>query len=359
MSSNQSPGNRLLTVLVIAIAIIAAGYAIRHTFSCFLLAFVIAYLLDPFVALLERRNIVRVYGITILYIILGVFSVFFIVYLVPLLNQRWAALIHALPLYLQKVKEIVQTWEGRFEPAYASEEWRWLLDNLVGSMDNLFSRIGSGVYAAVTRVVFNLFNLILAPILVFFMLYYKRDAVTGITNWLPVGQRDAILDAGREINASIGGYIKGQFVVSLIVAFLVTLALIFLGVDFPLFNGIFAGVASILPFIGVILATLPPLFFAYVKFQSGFVTFKVIASFALIYFLEGYLIKPLVFKGAMNLNPLVTIIAVMALGEIMGFWGILLAIPIAAAIKVFSSHLRRGDFNSVNSSRNNKTKEGD
>jgi len=116
-------------------------------------------------------------------------------------------------------------------------------------------------------------------------------------------------------------------------------------VDYALFNGIFAGLASILPFIGVIIATIPALFFAYVKFQSGLIIVKVIAAFAVIYFLEGYVIKPLVFKEAMNLNPLVTIIAVMAFGELMGFWGILLAIPIAAAVKIFSSHLRRGDFN--------------
>jgi putative permease len=345
MSLNQSAGNRLLTALLIVVAIIAAGYAIRHTFSCFLLAFVIAYLLDPFVLFLERRKLSRVYALTILYILLGLFSLFFLIYMVPLLSLRWEALIRDLPLYMQKVKVIIQNLEKRFEPAYASDELRWLLDNLLGSMDTLFSRIGTVAYAAMTRVVFNIFNLILAPILVFFMLYYKRDIITGITVWLPAGQREAFLDAGREINASIGGYLKGQFVVSLIVTILVTAALFFLGVDFPLFNGIFAGVASILPFIGVILATLPPLFFAYVKFQSGFVIFKLLASFALIYFLEGYLIKPLVFRGAMNLNPLVTIITVMALGEIMGFWGILLAIPIAAAVKVFSSHLRRGDFN--------------
>jgi len=201
------------------------------------------------------------------------------------------------------------------------------------------------MYTAATKVVFNIFNLILAPILVFFMLYYKRDIVTGITAWLPAQQRETILAMGREINASIGGYIKGQFVVSLIVAILATIALFFLDVDYPLFNGIFAGLASILPFIGVILATIPALFFAFVKFQSGFAIFKVITAFAVIYFFEGYIIKPLVFKGAMDLNPLVTIIAVMAFGEMMGFWGILLAIPIAAAVKVFTSHLRRGDFN--------------
>ena len=131
-------------------------------------------------------------------------------------------------------------------------------------------------------------------------------------------------------------------------ATLATSALFYLNVDYSLLNGIFAGLASILPFIGVILATLPALFFAYVKFQSGIVILKVIAAFAVIYFLEGYVVKPLVFKGALNLNPLVTIISIMAFGELLGFWGILLGIPIAAAVKIFSYHLRRGDFNGVN-----------
>jgi putative permease len=345
MTSNRQVGNRVITALLIAVALIAAGYAIRHTFSCFLLAFVIAYLLDPFVVLMERRKLARNYGIIILYGLLGLFSVFFILYLGPLLNLRWESMIRDLPLYLQKGKEIMQKWQGGIGPVGATGEWRWLMDNLVGGMDELVSRIGSGVYAAVTQVFFNLFNLVLAPILVFFMLFYKQEIKTGIKKWIPPGQSYTILEMGREVNASIGGYIKGQLFVSLIVAVLSSIALFFLEVDYPLFNGIFAGLASIIPFIGVIIATIPPLFFAYVKFQSGLIIVKVIAAFAVIYFLEGYVIKPLVFKEAMNLNPLVTIIAVMAFGELMGFWGILLAIPIAAAVKIFSSHLRRGDFN--------------
>jgi putative permease len=132
----------------------------------------------------------------------------------------------------------------------------------------------------------------------------------------------------------------------LIVAALSTIALYLLDVDYALLNGIFAGFASILPFIGVVLATLPPLFFAYVKFQSGISLLKVLSVFSLIYFIEGYLIKPIVFRESMNLNPLVTILFVMSLGELMGFWGILLAIPIAAAMKITLSHIRQGDFKS-------------
>jgi len=70
---------------------------------------------------------------------------------------------------------------------------------------------------------------------------------------------------------------------------------------------------------------------------------KVAISFALIYFLEGYVVKPLVFKESLDLNPLMTIIMVMAFGELMGFWGVLLAIPITASMKIITEHLRRVD----------------
>ena len=280
----------------------------------------------------------------ILYIALGIIGVFCFVFLLPLVNIRWGTLLTELPKYLQKGKDLVLGSGDSTEPAYVTTELRWLLDQIIGSMDTLLSKLGSGIYSAAGRMAFNLLNLLLAPILVFFMLFYKQDIIDGITSWIPSRHRETILAQGREINASIGGYLRGQLIISLIVAVLATLALFYLNVDYALLNGIFAGCASVLPFIGVILAIIPPLFFAYVKFQTGIILVKVLAAFGLIYFMEGYLIKPLVFKKSMNLNPLVTIIVVMAFGELMGFWGILLAIPIAAAIKIVSSHVRHGSF---------------
>ncbi len=334
----------MIAALLTAAALFGAGLALRHTASCFLLAIVLAYLFDPFVVMLERRKLSRMTGIAILYLILVVITIFVVAYLVPFLNMRWESLLRDLPRYLQKGKEIVLGWQGNYRPAYAGEEWRWLFEKITNSFDRLLGKLGAGFYDAATSFAFNLFNLILAPILVFFMLSYKELIVNGIVGWLPVGRRALFRELGREINVSIGGYVRGQLFVSLIVAVLSTIALMALDIDYPLLNGIFAGLASVLPFIGVVLATIPPLFFAYVKFQSGLMLLKVIGSFAIIYFLEGYLVKPLVFKEAMDLNPLTTIIVVMAFGELMGFWGILLAIPIAAAGKIVSYHLRRGDF---------------
>lgn len=344
MNSVQPNAIRYMLLLALAAITIAAGYALRHTVSCFLLSLVLAYLLDPLLVYLERNRVPRVYGIIILYIILAIFSAIILIFFVPFLTLRWQQLIQNFPDYLQKIQTLAQGWKSQLFPSAAAEEWRWLVESATENVDKLLGRIGSGLYATFTSMVFNLFNLVLAPILVFFMLFYKQAIMDGITSWLPTRRRETLLALGREINASIGGYIRGQFAVSAIVAILSAIALFVLDVDYALFNGIFAGLASILPFIGVILATIPALFFAYVKFQSGIAMFQVVAAFSVIYFLEGYVIKPLVFKEAMDLNPLVTVIVVMAFGELMGFWGILLAIPIAAAGKILAHYIRQGKF---------------
>ncbi len=344
MSLSQPAANRTALILLVVAAFVAAGYALQHTLSCFLLSFVFAYLVDPLVVALERRRVRRMHGIALIYLLLGICTLIFVTFFAPLISRNWLAFVHSLPLYLQKAEDMILAWKERFLLPYSAEEWRWLLDTLTGQLDKLFGKAGAGIYTAVSSAVFNLFNIILAPILVLFMLMYKEPVIAGITSWLPPARREAILAVGREINVSIGGYLRGQLIVSFIVAVFATVALFVLGVDHPVFNGVFAGLASILPFIGVILATLPPLFFAYIKFQSGVALFKVLASFSVIYFLEGYVVKPVVFKGAMDLNPLVTIIFVMAFGELAGFWGILLAIPIAAAVKILGQHIQRGEF---------------
>lgn len=330
------------TAVLVIVAV--AGYLMKHTLSCFLLSFVLAYLLDPLVVSAERRGRRRSHAIAVLYAVLTVFAVFFMIFLVPVVTSRWQDLIRNLPTYLQKMKTLSGQLKQGYTPAYGAAEWQWIIDSFTGSLDSMTGKLGAGVYSAASTVAFNILNILLAPILVFFMLHYKQAVKDELIRWLPPNQKPLILQIGEEVNRSVGGYIRGQLIVSLIVALLSAVALYMLDVDYALLNGLFAGIASILPFIGVVLATIPPLFFAYVKFQTGTALLQVIGVFSVIYFVEGYLIKPLVFKEAMNLNPLVTIIFVMALGELMGFWGILLAIPIAAALKITLEHVRQGDF---------------
>jgi putative permease len=335
---------KLIAIILLLCLLAAAGYALQHTISCFLLSWIIAYLLDPLVIKIEERGITRTYALALLYCVLGVLTVFFLTFMLPKITMNWDAFLRELPQYLQKIKQIAMEWKSRIPDRYGSDEILWLLDKASANVDTAAERTGAWAYGFAGRIFFNLFNILLSPILVFFMLYYKQTVIETLASWIPEQRRPIVLGIGQEVNSSIGGYLRGQVFVSIIVGVLASLALFSISIPHPLFCGIFAGAASVLPFIGVIIAVLPALFFAWFQYQSVAVLLKILIAFGVIYFLEGYIIKPLVFKRSMNLNPLVTIIMVMALGELLGFWGILLALPIAAAMKITWGHLIAGDF---------------
>jgi putative permease len=340
----RSDYGRLIAGILLLCLLAAAGYALKHTISCFLLSWVIAYLLDPLVITIEKRGATRAYALALLYTALGVLTFFFLTFMVPKLTMSWDSFLHELPQYLQKIKQITLEWKGRIPDRYGSEEIQWLLDKVSANVDTAVENTGNLVYGFAGRIFFNLFNIILSPILVFFMLYYKQTVIATLASWIPEHRTEIVLGIGREVNSSIGGYLRGQVIVSLIVAVFSSLALYIISIPHPIFCGMFAGAASILPFIGVIIAVFPALFFGWFQYQSMTILLKVVIAFSVIYFLEGYIVKPLVFKKSMNLNPLVTIIMVMALGELLGFWGILLALPIAAAAKITWGHFIAGDF---------------
>ncbi|HIJ81067.1 MAG TPA: AI-2E family transporter [Desulfuromonadales bacterium] len=347
MPHSHAPRNdygRFIAAILVLCLLAGAGYALQHTISCFLLSWVIAYLLDPLVIRAERQGLKRVYALWLLYAVLAVLTFFFLTFIVPAITINWDAFIRDLPLYIQKIKFTALQWKERVPDRYGSDEIRWLIEKFSAKVDSIVENAGFWAYSFGTRIFFNLFNIVLSPILVFFMLYYKQTVVDTLASWIPSYRSELILGIGREVNSSIGGYLRGQVVISIIVAILSAVALLTLSIPHPFFCAIFAGAASILPFIGVLIATLPALFFAWFKFQSVDVILQTGIAFAVIYFVEGYIIKPLVFKESMNLNPLVTIIMVMALGETLGFWGILLALPIASAIKIAWGHFIKGDF---------------
>jgi putative permease len=341
---HRSDYGKLIAAILLLCLVAAAGYALRHTISCFLLSWIIAYLLDPLLMRAEKHGIRRLRALVLLYCVISVLGVFFLAIIVPKLTMGWDAFIRDLPLYIQKIKQIALDWKSRVPDRYVSEEIQWLIDKTSDGIDTTARKTGGMAYSFGTRIIFNLFNIVLSPILVFFMLYYKQTIKETAKTLLPAQHSAIIIDIGREVNSSTGGYLRGQVIVSIIVAVLSTIVLLVLDVPHPIFCGIFAGAASVLPFIGVIIATLPALFFAWFKYQTLASLTQVGIAFGSIYFLEGYIIKPLIFKESMNLNPLMTIIMVMALGELLGFWGIMLALPIAAAIKITWGHAIKGDF---------------
>jgi len=334
--------NRIVLLLCGGLAaLVAACYFISHTFSALLTSLVLAYLLNPLLKYLERRGFDRPTALGLLYGI-GVFAAFLSSFvLIPYFGHQFDALGKALPVYLQTMQGWLEKWKSTLAGYYGGEEGIWLLDRLEETINHWAAALSDLGYSQLKKLFFAAFNLLLAPILVFFMLLYKQHTVDFIKRMFHHRERNYLLELGREINHSLERFLVGMLCDCLLVGLLTAAALKLIGVEFPILNGLFAGLASIVPFLGVLVAMIPPALIGYAQTGDIWLIPKVAAAYFVInVIIEGNLIKPLVMKHTLRLNPLAVIFAVMAMGELLGFWGIVLAIPTAAVIKICTAELR-------------------
>jgi putative permease len=335
MTGDKS-GIKTIYILAAAFAVfLLAGYFLRHTFSALLTSLVIAYLFNPLLKYLEKRGFDRFTALALLYgiaVLAGLLASFL---LIPYFLHQTEALANALPHYVQNIRAALEAWKVQMAPYYAEEEGVWLLDQAQEYLALAAQDISGTGYKHLQGLLFGAFDLILSPILVFLILYYKEFFKGIIKRAVPRSESSHLTELGGKINRSLERFILAMVLDCLLVGTLTSAALYFLGIEFPLLNGLFSGFASIVPFFGVMVAVIPAAFIGYARNGDLSMIPKVCAAYFLIHvIIEGNLIKPLVMRRTLKLNPLAVIFSVMAMGELLGFWGIVLAVPLAAVINI-------------------------
>lgn len=326
-------------------AVLLASHFARHSLSAFLTALVIAYLLNPLLKYLERKGLGRLPAIAVIYLAIGVAIFYSLFVLVPYLRHQLEAFPQAVPRYVRNLQLVLDGMKERLAPYYGGNEGTWLVARAQESLQKVAGELSGKGYQQLTRAFFGLFNLVLAPILVFFMLYYKDLFKDLLLRCLPHRERPAFREIGGRIKQSLERFVLAQLFDCLLVGLLTSGALLLLGIEFPLLNGFVAGFASLVPFIGVLVAMIPPALLGYAQTGDLMVIPKVcVAYFVINVIIEGNLIKPLLMRGTLKLNPLAVIFALMALAELMGFWGVVLAIPVAAIVKIGAGELHKSLF---------------
>ncbi len=323
------------------VAFLLAGYFLRHTFSALLTSLVIAYLFNPLLKYLERRGFDRFTAIALMYGIAALAGMIASFLLIPYLLHQAEVLTSSLPRYIQNIKASLENWKRDIAPYYAGEEGAWLLEQAEGYLAMALHDVSGTGYKQLAGLFFGAFDLILSPILVFLILYYKEFFKNVATRMIPVTERKHLEELGSKINRSLERFMLGMVLDCLLVGALTALALYSLDIEFPLLNGLFAGFACLVPYLGVMVAIIPAALIGYAKSGDLYIIPKVCAAYFLVHvIIEGNLIKPLVMRRALRLNPLAVIFSVMAMGELLGFWGIVLAVPFAAAVKICSGEIR-------------------
>lgn len=330
-------------------------YLVRSVAVPFLIALVLAYFLDPAADALERRRLPRPAAVC------AVFAAFFcaagllLLFLVPALKGEMAAMQAALPRYAENLYRLIP--ESLFDRLGISRgaDLQPLFDRLLAGARNLSFDLVNQVALFLSRAFSSTFGFLVAvlgyliiPVYLFYLLRDFDALREGLLELLPPRHRQPAVELGREIDGVLGGFIRGQLSVCMILAALYGAGLWLIGVDLALVIGLLSGAAFIIPYLGTVLGVVLAGAMAAVKFHDLLHPLLVVGWFALVQGLEGALLTPRLVGNRVGLHPLGTILAVLAGGELFGFWGLLLAVPAAASAAVVTRRLlaryRRSDF---------------
>ncbi|MDH3745384.1 MAG: AI-2E family transporter, partial [Acidobacteriota bacterium] len=183
-----------------------------------------------------------------------------------------------------------------------------------------------------------LLNLIFVPVFAFYLLVDFPKVKSGISSLIPMPYREISLARVREVDQAVSSFLRGQLTIALILAAINATGLLILDVPLGLAIGLIAGLANMIPYMALIVGLAPALILAWVEHQSWLVLLGVVAVFGGAQLLEGTILSPRILSKSVNLHPVWVLLAIIAGGSLFGFFGMLLAVPVAAAIQVFARH---------------------
>ena len=323
--------------------IVAAFVALLAVFADVLLPFVagmaIAYFLDPVADRIETWGASRTVATTAVLAVFFVAFVVFLLMLVPFLQAQLVELIQQLPGVFDSISAAaagaVERASGRFDAAQIGEAKQALADLQTQLVTWLLGAI-RGVWASGVAL-FNLIGLlVITPVVAWYLLRDWDRIVARIDAWLPCDHAGTIREQVRLIDRALAGFVRGQATVCVILGVGYALALELAGLRYGLVIGLIAGLISFIPYVGSITGLLLSLGVGYAQFGASLQLAAIAAIFFAGQAIEGNYLTPKLVGGRVGLHAVWVIFALLAGGSLLGFVGILLAVPVAAAIGVLA-----------------------
>jgi predicted PurR-regulated permease PerM len=324
--------------LIAIIGFVVLLYVLRPILLPFVMGLAIAYFLDPVADWLERLKVPRLAATTI---ILGVFALVFVLFLLlllPALGSQIAGFAERLPGYLTKLVELVDTsgpdWLKEWiasNKASIEQQLTSFARDLAGWIAVLLQQIWSGSMAVLNVVSL----LVVTPVVAFYMLNDWDRMIAIVDRWMPRDHAGVLRDLARQIDDALAGFVRGQGSVCLILGLFYAVSLSIVGLNFGMLIGLISGLISFIPYVGSITGFVIAGGVALVQFPPDWISVGlVLGLFVAGQFVEGNFLSPKLVGDRVGLHPVWLMFALFAFGYLFGFVGLLLAVPLAAAIGV-------------------------
>lgn len=332
------------TSVVTAAAVVLGVWLVFYLKDLFLIlltAIVIASSIEPAVLWFMKYRIIRPAAVALVYVVIIGFLFGFAYLLFPPLIEETAGFVATLPQYVSSfnLDELISSQFLTTTREVVSVDTSSLAQTLA-QFGDIFTSTGEGAFRAVSGVFGGVFSFFLILLLSFYFAIQETGIDDFIRIMAPVRHQKYAVSLWRRSQAKIGQWMQGQLLLSLIVAVLTYLWLTILGVPYALLLAIFAAIAELVPVFGSLAAAIPAII---VAGTFGGLTTAVLAGggYLVINQIQGNLIYPLVVKRVVGVPPLLVILALIAGAQLAGFLGVLLSVPLAAALREFVSDVEK------------------
>lgn len=335
--------------LIFAILFLVLLYELRPVITPFLAAAILAYICDPLVDKLTVAGIKRFrFGrtlatlIVMLGILLAVFGIILI--LIPLLQKQSVLIAERLPALIGHFRETVEPLLKQYlDIDFAidvnkiqeviTSHWKETGD-ILGNILKTAGSKGMALFGVVA-------NLLLLPVVMFYILRDWDDIVAKIAELIPRRWLSTSTTVAKEVDQVIAEFLRGQLSVMAGLSLFYSLGLWFTGLEMALSIGLIAGLLSFIPYLGFAVGFIMAVVLALLQFNSFTGVIPVLVVFGIGQLIESYVLTPYLVGDRIGLHPVVVILALLAGGQLFGFAGVLLALPVSAAIAVSLRHFKQ------------------
>ena len=336
------------TWLLLIVGFILAGlmYLLQPVLTPFIVGVFIAYLADPFADRLEARGFSRTIATVIVFVVLTIVVVGMIIIIVPLLVKQLQALVNLLPQLELWYNTTLLPW---LQAALGLDLTAINLQSVTQKLGAQWQQTGGAVsqmvkYATQSSVSFlsTLGSIAMVPVVAFYMLRDFDLVLAKIKALLPINIQPRVSAFALESNEVLAAFLRGQLLVMFSLGIIYALGLSFIGLDYALIIGVLAGLASVVPYLGFIVGIAVAMAIGFFQFDSLLPLSLILTVFAIGQLIESFVLTPLFVGDRIGLHPVAVIFAILAGGQLFGFMGILLALPISAVIMVLLRNLHEG-----------------
>jgi len=333
-----------LTKIIILVLGIYLFSQVTTIYLPLILAIIIAFILNPFVNALAaatfgsgKYHLPRSLSILLVFLCAGLLLTLVTTFILfPFINE-FNKFVVDLPKLVTKIQELTLLIQQHANSEQIPDNIRQIIGNGLSAAASYAVGLTRNAFNTIFSFATQIIELIIVPVLAYYFLKDWRSLKEGVVALCPASMRLQIITIIEEMAGVVSSYIRGQVLISVIIGFLVFCGMYFLQVDYPLVLGLLATLTEAIPIIGPIIGSIPALLLA--SLVSPILAAKVAAFYIIIHQVENNIIVPNIMGHTIDLHPTLIILSLLIGGQFYGISGMILAVPVAALLKVLLRHL--------------------